>query len=505
MSLSRPPFRSGSQFPLRLLTSSRATSSASTRLHTSSRSTAKSRPSHATAPASRRAFASVSAADLKFGQPVYETHPHILKPGEITPGITAQEYADRRAALADAMTDGSVAVLHAAPLQYKSGAVFHPYRQESNFLWLTGWNEPDAVAIIEKTGPNRGDYIFRMFVKRKDPREEQWSGYRNGIEAAEDIFNADEAGSVDSVETVLPQILGAARLVYADTQGSQSAHTGSLWKFLAGRDAGPSKTPLYPVMNKLRVVKSPAEVANMRKAGQISGRAITEAMRQPWAQEKHLHAFLDYQLSINGCDGPAYIPVVAGGERANCIHYTVNNATLREDEFILVDAGGEYGTYITDISRTWPASGKFSAAQRDLYEAVLRVQRSSVSLCRESAHMSLEDIHGVTARGLVDQLRAIGFDVSMSSIDQLFPHHVGHYIGLDVHDCPGFSRREVLRRGHCVTIEPGVYVPDDERWPAQFRGMGVRIEDSICVDDDSPYILTTEAVKEVDDIEALRS
>lgn len=402
------------------------------------------------------------------------------------------------------MTEGSVAILNAASLQYKSGAVFHPYRQDSNFLYLTGWNEGDAIALIEKTGPNWGDYVFRMFVKPKDARAEQWSGYRNGVDAARDVFNADEAYSIDTAETVLPKFLESAKLVYADVQPTKGSRANWLWSFFSGRESRPSKTPLYSVMNKLRAVKSPAEVANMRKAGQISGRAITDAMRRQWTKEKDLHAFLDYQFTINGCEGPAYIPVVAGGERANCIHYTVNNATLKEDEFILVDAGGEYGTYITDISRTWPASGRFTPAQKDLYEAVLRVQRSSVSLCRESARMSLEDIHGVTARGLVDQLRDLGFNVSMSSIDQLFPHHVGHYIGLDVHDCPGYSRRELLKRGHCVTIEPGIYVPDDERWPKAFRGMGVRIEDSICVDDDSPYILTTEAVKEVVDIEALR-
>ncbi|KHN99095.1 xaa-pro dipeptidase app [Metarhizium album ARSEF 1941] len=449
--------------------------------------------------------ATVPAADLKFGQPVYETHPHILKAGELTPGITAQEYADRRAALANSMSEGGVAVLHAASLQYKSGAVFHPYRQESNFFWLTGWEEDDAVAVIEKTGPDSGDYSFSMFVKRKDPKEEQWNGYRNGVEAAKDVFNADAAYSIDGVDSLLPDILRSAKAVYADAQPVRDAGRGSLWRFLSSKDSShPPRTPLYPVMNKLRVVKSAAEVANMRKAGQISGRAITAAMRHGWRKEKDLHAFLDYQFIVNGCDGPAYIPVVAGGERANCIHYTVNNNTFKEGELVLVDAGGEYGTYITDISRTWPVSGKFSAAQRDLYEAVLKVQRTSVSLCRESARLSLEEIHGITARGLVDQLRGIGFDVSIHNIDQLFPHHVGHYIGLDVHDCPGFSRREVLKRGQCVTIEPGVYVPRDERWPKHFHGMGIRIEDSICVDNDSPFILTTEAVKEVDDIEALR-
>ncbi|KAG5917881.1 hypothetical protein E4U42_007085 [Claviceps africana] len=447
----------------------------------------------------------VPAADIRFGQPVHETHPHILKAGELTPGITAQEYADRRAALARSMSEGGVAVLHAASVQYKSGAVFHPYRQESNFFWLTGWNEDDAVAVIEKTGPEPDGYTFRMFVKRKDARDEQWNGYRNGVDAARDIFNADEAYSIDGVDGLLPELMQSAKLLYADVQPAADAGRNWLRRFFSGRDATyPARTPLSPIMNRLRVVKSAAEVANMRRAGRISGRAITEAMRRGWTREKDLHAFLDYQFAVNGCDGPAYIPVVAGGDRANCIHYTVNNNTFPQDQLILVDAGGEYGTYITDISRTWPASGKFTPPQRDLYEAVLKVQRTGVALCRESANMSLEDIHGVTTRALVDQLRGLGFDVSASNIDQLFPHHVGHYIGLDVHDCPGYSRRERLRRGHCVTIEPGVYVPRHDRWPAPFRGMGIRIEDSVCVDENSPFTLTTEAVKEVDDIEALR-
>ncbi|KAG6186241.1 hypothetical protein E4U36_000783 [Claviceps purpurea] len=448
----------------------------------------------------------VPAGELRYGQPVHETHPHILKAGELTPGITAQEYGDRRAALAHSLSEGGVAVLHAAPIQYKSGAVFHPYRQESNFLWLTGWNEDNAVAVIEKTGPALHDYTFHMFVKGKNPKDEQWNGYRNGVIAARDVFNADEAYSIDDVDSILSELLQSAKRVYTDFQPpAADAGNNWLWRFLSGHESAPPvKTALSPVMVKLRAIKSAAEVANMRKAGQISGRAITDAMRRGWTKEKDLHAFLDYQFIINGCDGPAYIPVVAGGDRANCIHYTVNNNTLQQDELIVVDAGGEYGTYITDITRTWPVSGKFTPAQRDLYEAVLKVQRTGVSLCRETAKLSLDDIHGVTKRGLVDQLRGLGFDISMDTLSELFPHHVGHYIGLDVHDCSAYGRNKTLQRGHCVTIEPGVYVPHDERWPKHFRGMGIRIEDSVCVDADTPFTLTTEAVKEVDDIEALR-
>jgi intermediate cleaving peptidase 55 len=262
--------------------------------------------------------------------------------------------------------------------------------------------------------------------------------------------------------------------------------------------------PLRPLMNEIRVVKSEAEISNMRMAGKISGRAFTNAMRRQWSKEKDLGAFLDYDFKIGGCETTAYPPVIAGGRNASIIHYIRNNDVLKDGELVLVDAGGEYGGYIADITRSWPINGKFSAPQRDLYEAILRVQRSSVSLCRESANLTLDQIHHVTENGLKDALKQLGFDMSGDALQVLFPHHVGHYIGLDVHDCPGYPRTILLREGHCVTIEPGIYVPDDDRWPEHFRGIGIRIEDSVCVQEDSPLILTTEAVKEVVDIEALR-
>ncbi|GKT44161.1 intermediate cleaving peptidase 55 [Colletotrichum spaethianum] len=464
------------------------------------------RPSSFTGRPLRR-YSAVSAAELQFGQPVHETHPHVLKAGEITPGITAQEYWERRARLAEKLPDDGVAVLAAADLKYRSGAVFFPYRQESNFLYLTGWNEGDSVAVIQKTGKEFGDFVFHLFTKPKDPVAEQWMGPRNGVQAAIDIFNADKAADIAKIDRHLPEILKGASRVYTDIERPrQGEQEGKLWQLMkADKSWFPSvKLPLYPLINSLRAIKSPAEVTNMRRAGQISGRVITDAMRRSWTREKDLHAFLDYRFIADGCDGPAYVPVVAGGQNGLCIHYVVNNNVLRDGETVLVDAGGEYGTYITDISRTWPVNGKFSPAQRDLYEAVLTVQRSSVSLCRENANLSLDDIHDHTSAGLLEQLKSLGFDITTRDIDVLFPHHVGHYVGLDVHDVPGYGRRTPLKKGHCVTIEPGIYVPDTDRWPEHFRGLGVRIEDSICVDEESPYILTTEAVKEIADIEALR-
>lgn len=365
--------------------------------------------------------------------------------------------------------------------------------------------------VIQKTGPNHDDFVFHLFCRPKNPTSEQWFGPWSGLQAAQDVFNADVAGDINNVEALLTPLLRGAGRIYTDIGSRANGGSKSLGNrtdlavLIRTHTRAIGTSPLQPLVNELRAIKSPAEVANMRKAGQGSGRALTNAMRRAWSREKDLAAFLAYEYTRQGLDGPAYVPVVAGGTRGCLIHYTQNSRSLEAGDMVLADAGGEYGTYIADITRAWPVNGRFSPAQRDLYEAVLRVQRISVALCRESAGMSLDMIHRATEDGLRDQLAQLGFDLESTSLQTLFPHHVGHYVGLDVHDVPGHDRGRLLKAGHCVTIEPGVYVPNDARFPEHFRGLGVRIEDSVCVDDDSPMVLTTEAVKEVVDIEALRS
>jgi intermediate cleaving peptidase 55 len=434
----------------------------------------------------------------------------MLKPGELTPGITALEYHSRRSKLAASLPENAIAILPAADLKYRSGPVFYEFHQDSDFLYLTGFNEPEATAVIQQTGPaGSGEYIFHLFVRPKDAQAELWDGARSGEQAALDVFNADETGSISNIATLLPPLISGASQVYTDFEKKSSfskfflkdaANITLFQKMLNGSKI----KPLQPVMNAVRMFKSDAEVTNMRLAGRISGRAITNAMRRDWTQEKDLGTFLEYEMKNGGCDAMAYVPVIAGGRNALKIHYVRNDDWLEDDSMVLVDAGGEYGGYITDITRTWPVSGKFSAAQKDLYEMILKVQRSSVSLCRQSANMSLDQIHKITENGLREGLKDLGFDVSGNAMQVLFPHHVGHYVGLDVHDCPGYPRTDTLKASQCVTIEPGIYVPEDDRWPEHFRGIGIRIEDSICVQDDHPLVLTTEAVKEVADIEALR-
>ncbi|CAJ2504956.1 Uu.00g123500.m01.CDS01 [Anthostomella pinea] len=454
---------------------------------------------------SRRTYATaVSASQLLFGQPVHETHPHLLKPAELTQGITAQEYHQRRANLCHSLPKDSAVILPSATLKYRSGAVFHGFRQESNFLYLTGFSEPDSFAVLKKTGDYPDDYVFHLYCRPKDPKAEQWNGPWSGVDAARDVWNADVAGDIHRLDALLPDALRGVKKVFTDAELTKYGAPTKFGNLLRSAAPNVATSPLKPHINVLRAVKSCAETANMRRAGQESGRALTEAMRRPWSSEKQLAAFLENQYHISGLDGQAYVPVVAGGQKALLIHYVLNNGMLNESEFVLVDAGGEYGTYITDITRTWPVSGKFSQPQKDLYNAVLRAQRSSISLCCASANVTLDKLHSITETALREQLQQLGFDLSGNGMDVLFPHHVGHYIGLDVHDVPGYPRNVVLKEGHCITIEPGVYVPDDERFPKAFRGMGIRIEDSICVGSDNPFMLTTDAVKEVDDIEALR-
>lgn len=334
------------------------------------------------------------------------------------------------------------------------------------------------------------------------------------MQAALDVFNADRADDIAQLSNSLPALISGAREVYTDIGGTGKKNP--ITRFFAGASTpvdgfarllkDSRVRPLRSLMNELRVDKSPAELQLMRHAGAVSGAIFTAAMQRPYTTEKQLWADLAYGFKSRGLDGEAYVPVVAGGTNALSIHYVRNDAVLRDGELVLVDAGGEAGGYITDITRTWPVNGRFTAAQRELYAMLLGVQEACVARCHEAADTSLDGLHREAEAGLRRGLKDLGFDAGRAdAVDALFPHHVGHYIGLDVHDAPGLPRTRRLCADQCITIEPGVYVPpDDERWPVHFRGLGMRIEDSVRVGKREPEILTGSAVKQIEDIEALR-
>ena len=268
----------------------------------------------------RRPYSSVNAADLSFGQPVHETHPHILGPGELTPGITAQEYAARRTALAKQLPKDAIAVVAASDTVWRSGSVFYEFHQDPDFLYLTGFNEPEALAIIGKDSTG-DDHTFHLYVREKDASAEQWDGARSGTQAAKDVFNADETGDISRLKHYLPDIVGGASAVYTDAT-QPDTNQSTLQRFLYGKSkkstefvemVGSRKVNrLRPLMNNLRAFKSPAELEVMRKAGKASGRAHTDCMRKIWTRERQLDAFFRFRCVAHGCDTQSFEPVIGG-------------------------------------------------------------------------------------------------------------------------------------------------------------------------------------------------
>jgi intermediate cleaving peptidase 55 len=468
------------------------------------------------------------ATAFRAGQPIFETRPHLVKSGDLTPGISALEYYQRRLKLAEKLPKGSLAILPGSSIKYASGSVFYQFQQNTDLYYLTGWNEPDSVCIIERpeNSDDPSDHIFHMAVPATDPAVEQWEGERTGVDGVQEIFNADVGVSTQQFPSHLDKLLRKYSNIYYDIGGANGA-SGKAINFFERMfpstvqidkksdranieeilrkhsNQGFQIRSLNPLVTDLRVIKSNSELKIMRLAGKISGRAYTEAYAKRFQSEKGLHSFLEYRFISGGCDKSAYFPVVAGGDHALCIHYVRNDDVLKDSDMVLVDAAGNLGGYCADISRTWPVNGTFTPAQAELYEALLNVQRRIIRECTVKKGNSLNDLHNLSVDLLTLELRNAGFDhVESWEVSKfLYPHYIGHNLGLDVHDCPLYSRSAKLQKGQVVTVEPGLYIPNDERWPAEYRGMGMRIEDDVAVGEDINVVLTVEAAKEISDIE----
>ncbi|KAH3686269.1 hypothetical protein WICPIJ_002766 [Wickerhamomyces pijperi] len=460
---------------------------------------------------------------LYAGQPISETRPYMMQPGELTPGITALEYFHRRVALAKKLPANSIAIVIGNSVQYASGSVFYQFQQNNDLYYLSGWNEPDSVIVIEKPDDNLDNVIFHMIVPPKEPSVEQWDGHRTGLEGAYEIFNADEMEETYKLGPYLAKLVQRNRNIYVDMPknknggskatsqtfkdffsiGANSKIT-TLEKVLEHHATGKSVKELNPLLCEMRAIKSEAEIAVMRRAGQISGRAYNQAYAHRFRTERTLRAALEYNFIKGGCDRSAYIPVVAAGRNALFIHYTRNDDVMYDDEMVLVDAAGSLGGYCADISRTWPITGRFSDAQRDLYQAVLNVQHQCIKKCSVNQDLSLQDIHDLSVTFFKRELSNIGMgNLTTRDVTTLYPHYIGHNLGLDVHDTPNYSRFAKLRAGQVITIEPGLYVPDDLKYPAWFRNIGIRIEDNIAVGEETYTNLTVEAAKEIADVERI--
>ncbi|ODV58870.1 aminopeptidase ASCRUDRAFT_38500 [Ascoidea rubescens DSM 1968] len=462
------------------------------------------------------------------GQPLHETRPAMLKSGELTPGITAMEYFERRLALSLSMENDSIAIVPGNTVKYASGAVFYEFQQDTQLYYLTGWNEPDSLAILEKNDSNANDdsVVFHLLVPPKNEYIEKWEGHRTGVIGAKDIFNADESTSITEIQTYLDLLISRNKHIYCDYPATRlkSSFLGNFFgSSLASNKIKKSKNAcetiddliskfrsskkihtLSPLVDKLRAIKSPSEIKLMRQAGKISGRAFNQAYHKRFKNERTLASFLEYKFILGGCSGNAYIPVVAGGPNALSIHYTRNDDVLYDNEMVLVDAAGQLGGYRSDISRTWPVNGRFTGFQGELYEVVLNVNRECIKLCSESNNLSLSDIHRTSSDMLYKTLSKLtGFQnlTRNEFTNKIYPHSIGHNLGLDVHDVPNYSSSRILRENQVVTIEPGIYIPDDPSYPSYARNVGIRIEDNVVVGKSDYTVLTIEAVKEIADIE----
>lgn len=462
----------------------------------------------------------------KLGQPSHETRPHVIPaPGDLTPGITALEYFDRRLKFIQGLPQNSVTILLGHQVQYSSGSVFYDFQQNNDLYYLTGWLEPNSIAVLEKVG-NRGtdeDLVFHMLVPEKNPQVEIWEGERSGLQGCYEFFNPDEVEDITNAKSYLTKLIKRNKFVFADKLviqesslffplSNSNTNKDSISQVLKSNGSGKVIKPVNNLIANMREFKSPAEVKVMHKAGKISSQAINKAMAKVSTQEiqseKTLGAYLQYEFIRGGCSNQAYIPVVASGENSLIIHYTRNDDLLYEGEMTFIDAGGKLGGYCSDISRTWPNSGKFSQPQKDLYEIVLNVNKTCIDKCYEDNQMSINDLHEFSVTKLLGNLKQLpGFSHTTKSelTRYLYPHYIGHHLGLDLHDIPSVSKFKTLQTNNVVTIEPGIYIPKDDRFPKHFQGIGIRVEDDVVVGKSSSEILnlTSGCVKEIPDIESL--
>ncbi|CAB0012824.1 unnamed protein product [Nesidiocoris tenuis] len=386
------------------------------------------------------------------GQPFHHSHPHLLKENELVPGLSKREFVDRRARFAARVHESKSDVHHvvlvpSATVRYMSDKIPYVFRQNTDFLYLTGCQEPES-ALIMVVRPD-GSFHSLLFVRESNAHAELWEGPR-------------------------------------------------------------TVSPVKPLIHQLRLIKSVEEQKSMADAGVIASNAIETAIRltKPGVTEHQIFATIDYQCRMNGADYLAYPPVVAAGSNATVIHYINNNQMLRDGDLILVDAGCELNGYCSDITRTWPVNGKFSDAQATLYEIVLCVQMELLKQCNEYPALDdlfkrmtellgqrLAEAHVLTKKSKKLKLEEVAY--------KLCPHHVGHFLGMDVHDTSTVSRKTPCREGMAITIEPGVYINgSNELVQPEFRNIGIRIEDDVLFTSAGPKVLSS-VPKSVRDLENL--
>ncbi len=434
------------------------------------------------------------------------------------PTLNQAEFAARRQKFLQQLPANSIAILSSADECYRNGDTHYNYRQNSNFYYLTGFTEPDAVAVFI---PRRTEGEFILFNRVKDPSKEIWTGYYAGQAGAVKDYGANQAFAITELDAKMVELLtGKQRVYYATARNDQFDVRVMHWvnelqaKVRSGVGTPTEFFNIETIVHEMRLIKSSAELAIMRHAGNISAQAHKKAMHvcHPGMYEYQLQAAIEYEFKYHGSSYPAYGSIVGGGKNACILHYVDNNAVLNDGDLVLVDAGGEYEYYSSDITRTYPINGKFSAAQRALYELVLRVQLSTIALVKPGVRYDVlqDHVRKELTRGLIE-LGLLTGDLEKLIADKayfdFYMHNFGHWLGLDTHDAGTYKvdgQWRELKAGMVLTVEPGLYVaPDNHKVDAKWRGIGIRIEDDVLVTETGYEVLTVAVPKSVEEIERL--
>ena len=426
------------------------------------------------------------------------------------------EPARRRRALAEMIGADGIAILAATPERKRNNDVDYPYRPDSDFRYVTGFPEPEAIAVIAP-GFAEGEYL--LFCRERDPDAETWVGKRAGLDGAVADYGADRAIAVGEFDAWLGRLLDGRERLYL----SLGTHPSFERRVLEGverlksqgrRGRPPAQiVALDRVLHEMRLRKSEAEVALMREAARTSARAHVAAMQAvaPGVREYQLAAVLHYEFELDGMTW-AYPSIVGSGANACVLHYIENADAIADGDLVLIDAGAEYRGYAGDITRTFPANGRFSEAQRALYEVVLAANSAAIAAARPGVPANAP--HAAALDVLVDGLIELGLlEGSRDAIKDderyraFFMHGTSHWLGMDVHDVGDYKidgEWRLLEPGMALTVEPGLYVPPgSEQAPARFHGTGIRIEDDIVITEDGCEVLTADVPKDADAIEAL--
>jgi len=427
----------------------------------------------------------------------------------------ASVYRERRRRVLDAMGPKALAILQGAKLKVRSRDTHYPFRQDSDFHYLTGFDQPNAVAVLR----NDGGPPFVLYVEPRAKEQETWTGLRPGTEGAIRDYGADEAFPIDGFEDALPSLLRGVERVYHVLGQAESIDRALLGALERSRlhsrsHEAPPETLIDPrgILHEMRLIKEPGEVEIMRRAAAISAQAHREAAKRARSDtpEYVLESILDYVFRRNGASGPAYETIVGSGANATILHYVANNHILRKAQLVLIDAGCELDGYASDVTRTYPVDGSFTPANRQVYEIVRAAQQAALAACAPST--TLPVIHQAALRQIVQGLVDLG--VLEGSVEGLiekeaykpyYMHQTSHWLGLDVHDVGTYSRNEkprLLEPGMVFTVEPGLYfATDDESVPVAFRGIGVRIEDNVLITSDGMENLTAAIPTHASEIE----